>query len=534
MVLPGISITEADGQIFLRGQANGDRAPMDANTIHALLKESGYENCAIDGVAIATAAEYCNTRKEPFLVQLGDRKNARVDVTISADDMSAEVTLARAQGGKEVSFDDIIELLKAAGVLFGIDEAALLAAYQSESSCPIPIAHGTIQQDGIDSVFEELIPHPADRAPRLDENGLIDYREHGSIDVVTAGTVLMRRHPATPGLEGHTVRGRPLPARPGRDEPFAPQLPGTQHPENDPNLLEAAVTGQPVRVDNGVMVEQVLQVAEVNMATGNIHFDGSVEVKGDVLQGMKVEASGDIVVSGMVDGGILQAGGDIRIAGGVIANARVRATGAVSARFAQGVQIHAGTVLALSDMALECDLLSLNKIVIGIKNPGHGRLVGGSATAMMLVSVPVLGSANGAVTTVVVGTNAELSARYADLQRRIQLEKANEEALEKLMKQVTAMKDPKGMLPRIKASRQHAMQVWGQSLAEKKEMEQKIAVGLTAKVSIGAAVEGAVDFVFSSHSVRLRREFSSGTFSLDPVDHVVVFTDGFGKTTTIG
>jgi uncharacterized protein (DUF342 family) len=138
------------------------------------------------------------------------------------------------------------------------------------------------------------------------------------------------------------------------------------------------------------------------------------------------------------------------------------------------------------------------------------------------------------VTTVVVGTNAELSARYADLQRRIQLEKANEEALEKLMKQVTAMKDPKGMLPRIKASRQHAMQVWGQSLAEKKEMEQKIAVGLTAKVSIGAAVEGAVDFVFSSHSARLRREFSSGTFSLDPADHVVVFTDGFGKTTTIG
>ena len=534
MVLPGISITEADGQIFMRGQRNGDRAAVDADVIHALLKASGYESCAIDGVAIATAAEYCNTKQEPFLVQIGDRKDARVDVVIAEDEMSAEVTFARAQGGKEVSFAEIIELLKAAGVLFGIDEAALLEAYQSESSCPVPIAHGTVQQDGTDSVFEELIPHPADRSPKLDENGLIDYREHGSIDVVTAGTVLMRRHPATPGLEGHTVRGRPLPARPGRDEPFAPQLPGTQHPANDPNLLEAAVTGQPVRVDNGVMVEQVLQVAEVNMATGNIHFDGSVEVKGDVLQGMKVQASGDIVVSGMVDGGILEAGGDIRIAGGVIANARVRAEGAVSARFAQGVQIHAGTVLALSDMAMECDLQSLNQIVIGVKNPGHGRLVGGTATAMMLVRVPVLGSANGSVTTVVVGTNAELSARYADLQKRIEQEKVNEEALEKLMKQVTAMKDPKGLLPRIKASRQHAVQVWGQSLAEKNEMEQQIAIGLTAKISVSAAVEGAADFVFSSHGTRLRREFSSGTFSLDPTDHVVVFADGFGKTTTIG
>ena len=185
-------------------------------------------------------------------------------------------------------------------------------------------------------------------------------------------------------------------------------------------------------------------------------------------------------------------------------------------------------------MALECDLQSLNQIVIGIKNPGHGRLVGGSTTAMMLVSVPVLGSANGAVTTVVVGINAELSARYADLQKRIEVEKANEEALEKLMKQVTAMKDPKGLLPRIKASRQHAVQVWGQSLAEKKEMEQQIAIGMSAKVSIGMAVEGAADLLFSGHSARLRREFSSGTFSLDPTDQVVVFTDGFGRTTAVG
>jgi len=71
-------------------------------------------------------------------------------------------------------------------------------------------------------------------------------------------------------------------------------------------------------------------------------------------------------------------------------------------------------------------------------------------------------------------------------------------------------------------------------LAEKKELEQQIAIGLTAKINVSAAVEGAADFVFSSHGARLRREFSSGTFSLDPTDHVVVFTDGFGKTTTIG
>jgi uncharacterized protein (DUF342 family) len=530
MALPGISITEADGKIFLRAQPNPDRGPLGSGDIAALLKETGYAGCAFDEVAIVAATESCNTRQEPFLVQLGQRHDARVDVTIAADDMSAEVTITDAQGGKQVSHEDLIESLRASGIVSGIDEAVAQSVCQASGLRTVPIARGAVPQDGTDAVFEELVPDIADRAPKLDECGLIDYREHGAIVVVHAGTVLMRRHPATAGVDGYTVRGRVLPARPGRDEPFAAQLPGTQRSANDPNVLEAAVTGQPVKVDNGLVVEQVLKVADVNMATGNIHFDGSVEVTGDVLQGMKVDATGDIFLSGMVDGGILNAGGNISIVGGVIAHAKVHATGSVTARFGQSAEIHAGTVLALTEMALDCDLLSLNQIVVGSANPSRGRLVGGSATAMMLVSVPLLGSSKAGITKIVVGTNPDLTAKYTALEKRIEQEKANEEALEKLIKQMIALKDPKGLLPRLKASRQHAMQVWGQSLLEKKELEQQIALTMTAKVSIGVAVEGAVDLCIGSQWARLRREFSSGTFSMDITNHVVVFTDVSGAS----
>jgi uncharacterized protein (DUF342 family) len=286
-------------------------------------------------------------------------------------------------------------------------------------------------------------------------------------------------------------------------------------------------------VDNGLVVEQVLKVADVNMATGNIHFDGSVEVTGDVLQGMKVDATGDIFVSGMVDGGLLNAGGNISIVGGVIAHAKIHASGSVTARFGQSAEIHAGTVLALTDMALDCDLMSLNQIVVGSANPGRGRLVGGTATATMLLRVPLLGSSKAGVTKVVVGTNPVLVSKYSALEKRIEQEKANEEALEKLIKQMIALKDPKGLLPRLKASREHAMQVWGQSLLEKKELEQQIALTMTAKVCVGVAVEGAVDLSIGSQIVRLRREFSDGTFSLDITDHVVMFADASGAITVL-
>lgn len=152
---------------------------------------------------------------------------------------------------------------------------------------------------------------------------------------------------------------------------------------------------------------------------------------------------------------------------------------------------------------------------------------------MMLLSVPVLGSATSAVTKITMGVNAQLVERMAELEARIEQEKASEESLAKLVKQVIAAKDPKGVLPRIQASRQHAVQVWGKSLAEKKALEEEIALAASAKVRVTTEVQGAADLVFGNHLVRLRREFSSGTFSVDPTTNLVVFTDASGHPVSV-
>lgn len=534
MELPGISITEVDQQIFLQVRPDSARPAVDVAMLQAMLAGFGAGACALDETALAKAVEDCNAGQNPFSIPVAQRRDASTDIQISADDMQAELSVQPAYGGKTVSLDDLMRALTQSGVVFGIDDAELMRVSERNGCTSVPIARGTLPQDGCDAVFEALIDHPVNRAPKVNENGLIDYRERGSIHVVTPGMPLMRRHPATPGEAGRTVRGTVLSARPGHDEPFASDLAGAQAARDDANLLEARVAGQPLVVQCGVMVEPVLQLEEVNMATGNIHFDGTVQVKGDIVQGMKVEVSGDIVVAGMVDGGVLQAGGDILIAGGVIAHATLTAGGCVSARFAQDVKIRAGTILSLADAALECELESLNQIVIGAKSHGRGRLVGGSATAMMLLSVPVLGSSKAGVTRVAMGVNAELNARYAALLQLLEKEKANEESLEKLIKQVVATKDPKDLLPRIQASRKHALQVWGQLLAEKEALEQQMARALEARIELSAGLEGAVDLMFGTHAARPRREFSAGTFSLDPTELVVMFSDGRGSKPAVG
>ena len=524
MEFPGISLSEADGQVFLRSQPAQERPPVDSGALHALLAQAGYGECLHHEEAIASAANECNTQKSAFTRMVAQRCDATIQVQIAPGDMAAVMSLTPPRGGKAAAKEDVIRALADAGVVFGIDETAIRQGCELGSCNGISVASGALPQNGHDTVFEELIPQTANREPKLDENGLIDYREHGSITVVQPGAPLMRRSPATAGVDGHTVRGRILAPRAGRDAPFATQLAGAQVASDDANLLQASVTGQPIRVKCGVIVESILRVTEVNMGTGNIHFDGSVHVDGDVVQGMKIGASGDIVVGGMVDGGLLDAGGNIQIAGGVIAHAHLRAGGSVTARFAEGVHIYAGTVIALHDMALECELQSLNQIIIGAESPQRGRLIGGSSTAMMLISVPVLGSAKGGITKIVLGSNPELDAKLEALQRRIDKEKGTEENLQKLVTQLTSAGDPKGMLERVKASRQHFVQVWGQSLVERGELEEQLALARTAKVAVAAGVAGAVDLTFGTLTSRLRREFDAGTFAVDSDGHIM-FTD---------
>lgn len=527
MDLAGISFTDSDGQVFLRHAPQEGRPPIDLAALRDGLTQAGYGECAVDEAALAHAVAECNTSYGPFVAPVAERRNGSIHVKIAPDDMEAEICIAPPQGGKATTPDDVVQALTDAGVVFGFDPAAISQACTLADMTPVIAARGELPRSGGDTIFEELIPQSADRAPKLDANGLIDYREHGGIALVEPGAPLMRRSPPTPGVPGQTIRGRVLEPKPGHDQPFAEGLAGTKFADEDPNLLQAAVTGQPVRVPCGISVESVLHVKEVNLSSGNIYFDGTVQIDGEVTQGMKVQASGDIVVKGTVDGGILQAGGNILVSGGVIAQARCQAGGSVSARFAENAHLSAGTVISLDDMALGCELQALNQILIGIKAPQRGRLVGGTARTMMLLKVPILGSDKGSITRVIVGANPELDLRHQELLLRIEKEKANEENLQKLVKHLTATGDPKGMLERAKGAWRQAVQVWGKSLAEQNELDAQLALTQNATVEVGLGTSGLVELAFGRNKFVLSKDFGQGAFSVD-ADLRLLFADRTG------
>jgi uncharacterized protein (DUF342 family) len=262
------------------------------------------------------------------------------------------------------------------------------------------------------------------------------------------------------------------------------------------------------------------------MATGNLHFDGSVQVDGEVTHGMTVEVGGDIVVKGTVDGAVMQAGGNIQVGGGVISHAKLHAGGSVSARFAEASQIYAGTTIAIDDMALECDLQALNQITVGVKAKSRGRLVGGSAKAMMLIKVPNLGSDKSGVTRAMVGFNPELEKRAEELGARMETEKANEEKLQKLVTHLKATGDPKHMLERVVASWREAVQVWGKSIVERVDLDKEMALIGNARIEVAMGMEGSVELAFGSHKVVPHHDYGQGSFSVNEEGHPIFTNTG--------
>ena len=522
---PGLELFQEDRCLLVTLSLSGSRQNLDEAAVRSHVVDAGYAGWALFDEAVAQLLAAWHHGGECQRLLLGEQRDAAFSLEISSDAMQVWLALTPACGGKTVLPEDVFLALGEAGVTAGVDTEVITTVCRANVADRVLVASGVPAVDGDDAHFELLVSDARDRSPQVNEHGFIDFRELGEIPVVTADQPLMRRIPATPGQPGCNVRGESIEPQPGCDRAFSDQLIGAYVDKDDANLLRAVFSGQPVCSANGVNIEHVLHLRNVNMATGNIAFDGTVQIDGEVLPGMKVNATGDIIVGDVVDGAILDAGGDIQVGGGVIAKASVRAAGAVTVRFVENARVYAGSTLAVEDSALQADLQANNQILVGLKNQ-HGKLAGGSARAMLLIRTPILGSATGGVTQLVLGVNPVLDAKYHDLLQLIEQRKVDEDKLDKLVKHLLKQGDKSGMLERANASWQAAIKAWGELLPQREALEKEMAQMVAARVEVGDAVAGAVDMAFGKKLLRQRQSLGAGTFSLQ--GDQVVFADATG------
>lgn len=292
------------------------------------------------------------------------------------------------------------EALRVAGLAGPLDEAGVddFLARRPVGEC-VRVVLGRLPSRGAECRLEYAFPSLEPRRTPGDVEGereefAVDYRESRMLERCNTGDVLVRKVGSATAVDGVDAYGRTLAADRGKDVKLSAGSNASL--SEDGSSVIASIDGVPVREPSGrIVVTPAVTVKNVDFKSGNIHFDGSVIVEGDVFQGFSVEATGDVSIKGSVENALIRAGGSITIGGGVRRHSTVRAALDVDARFCDSESIvEARRVLRIAQNALQCELQGDEGVVIG------GQLVGGRVQSWASIEVAILGCPHGSQTVV--------------------------------------------------------------------------------------------------------------------------------------
>jgi hypothetical protein len=245
-------------------------------------------------------------------------KSVLLDIPLSSKEVPAP----------DAAFDQCIEELKKINVSYKfMDEKAIKGLIDRQDGGSAVVAEGIYPIDGQDGEVKYLFQSSKVRNPDFDTDGKVDLLDHTILPTVEVGEVLaIKEICAVPGRDGETVTGETVKARQGRDMPFRAGA-GTILLDNNTKMV-AASAGRPMVTKGMVSVVPLLVIPEdVNPGTGNVYFNGDIQIKGSVMDNMKVVAEGDITVSGNVLQASLFAKGSVDILGNIISSKVVAGTG---------------------------------------------------------------------------------------------------------------------------------------------------------------------------------------------------------------
>jgi len=344
--------------------------------------------------------------------------DAVVKVRISPDKMSATIHITPPDGGRMLSFEEVMNILKYEKVVYGINVKLLHdlcrnPAYNKE----IVIAEGKTPINGKNGHIDYHFEITKDRTPKILEDGRVNFRELNLIENVHAGDILATITPPVKGIDGMNVMGQKVPAISGK--PVIPPKGKNVVVSEDGLILSAAIDGQVVIADKKINVLPFYEVVgNVDSSTGNINFIGNVFVRGNVLTGFTIEAGGTVEVQGVVEGAFIKAGGDIVLRRGMQGGNKgtLIAGKSITARY-----IENSNISAVEDIRCEVIMHSTVKcggiLELGGKN---GLIVGGSAKVGREIHAKVIGSYMETITELEVGMDPIYRERYKALKEELE------------------------------------------------------------------------------------------------------------------
>lgn len=504
------------------------KVALDAAAIKEMLVQQNLSDLFLDEKALSRLVQMYNNTNAGFVLEIGERRDGEFTITVAKDKMSAWLTLTPAYGGAPVTFEQIRQSLKEKGIVSGLITSAEIEAVLKEGhATDYLIAQGMPPVPGQDAQFHSLVPEIQERRPQINEHGIADYRDLGNLVVVKQGDPLMRRTLPTEGKKGKNILGQILTPKPSQNTPFAAELKGATFDPDDCDLLVSAIIGQPLLIPNGVMVSPTITVPKVDISTGNLSFDGTINILGDVMEGMKVYALNDIFIGGTVEAAEIEAGGNISIKGGVIGHSdaispttsiggKISCKGSVSVRFAKYFTIEAGTSIVIEEYSMNNQLTAMNQILVGKSGGKKGLIIGGTARAMMLVQAASVGSEAGIKTYIQAGLNPHTQKQLNVIEDEIETNEKNQDDIKKIITFIenNPEKDKNGLLDKARRTLDKLTTEIVQHQAIRESLLAEISFAEYAKVVVDQTICNGVEVRIGDQIWKAKEERGKTVFRL--------------------
>lgn len=472
-------------------------APLTASHIQELITHSPYRNFCPDEKSISAAVAFVNklcgqeTGADTCTFTVAEKHDAKLDITMSADKMQAKMCLTADWGGKEVTLDEVLAELKTQNIQFGVDSKVIISQLKTLKITPpgeqleSVIANGKPAIDGEDAYLERKVSLAKERLlkPQKRTDDTVDMRDLGKIVMVKPNDLLMVKVPAKQGVKGSDVQGKEIPAKVGKDIKLVPGKGTEFDPKSDLRLL-ATVVGLPIESNNGMQIDNVLTIKDVDVTYGHVEFEGSILITGDVQAGMHVKSSGDINIMGFVDSATLDAGGDITVNKSIVGHlmpdgslsAKATAKGHISAQFVQYAELHAEFDITVVKQLLHSAVHTKRTLIVSDDGQRRGDLIGGEIHAEKGVKAVNIGATAGAKTAIycamregdMKSTLAELTENISSV---IELDTLLNNKIQQLPDKQAWANDPE-MIAKIKHMLQQKNRVAAQRRDEEKEIEE--------------------------------------------------------------
>jgi uncharacterized protein (DUF342 family) len=401
--------------------------------------------------------------------------DCKITIRVDEEKMHAYLDCSPAHGdGKPLTTNLVCAELERQGITHGINRTVITEAIgnanETKSAVNILIAEGSPPLPGKPGAIEFTF----DSTPReydftILPDGRIDYRNSKAILTAVENQLLARIGQASAGVPGKTVLGESLPVE-DAEAAAATIIPGNGiRVSEDGKAFFAAISG--IIMLNGSTLDVVnMYVVEgdVDFTTGNISFNGSVFVRGTVLDGFEVKADGDIIVQKIVESARLVAGRDVIVKGGVLGRGKglVSAGRDIRIGYAQNARLEAQGNIYIGNYAVNSYIATSKQLIMLEK---RGSVIGGEVFALRGIDVRTLGSESGIKTHIEAGTDYLVLRTLNEMDGVISFCEQNIRKIDEALKALAVKLKPGAPLP------QAMKQPMVKALEKKRDLERRMA-----------------------------------------------------------